>query len=709
MGVKYPFGVVPVFVVPVWAFLAGNVHAETDTDPDFGIGLLELSDVVVEGEKEETRRFRTEDSNAALKINLSAKELPQSISTISSEQLTQFDLSDVNQALEYSSGVNVQRVETERTYFTARGYNITNFQYDGVGLPLTDGLLRGGIDTAMFDRIEVLSGANGITSAYGDPSATVNFVRKKPQDAFGGDLSFCVGSWNQLRLQADITGTLTEGLRGRAVAVGESADSYLDRYHRDTGLFYGVVDYDFSPDTVLTLGASQQAQKTDSPSWGALPIVYSDGTPTDYLRATNTGPEWAYTHNDTQMLFAELTHYLSYTWEAHVQIQQFTTDTDSRLFFFTTTEDRVSGDGLRGRGSAYQATTEQSVFDLYAQGYLTLGHRDLQLVTGAQLSRSITDDVSTASELGEVAVESLRTWDGDIQEPEFTGGSSGRDLEQMLFSLYSTARLDVTEELLVTAGLRLMNLDTQGESYSEEVDTQIENEVVPYLGVVYNLTDALAAYASATKIFSPQETDKVTQGGQLLEPESGDAYEVGFKLDLFNKAALASAGLFKTEKTNVAEIAGISDETGRPYYRAGEEYFSQGYELQLSGMVSPTVAINTSYTHVKITNKDDEQIRTFNPENTFRLTSLYTSDTGIGLGFSLRWQDEIEARSVNQGAYTLIDAMASYEVFDNITLRANATNIADSKYYTSFYWAADNNQAFYGPGAAYSASVTWDF
>lgn len=698
----------------VSAFIVTDVAAETDSedkgeDQRFGLDLLELSDVVVEGEKEERRRFRTEDSSAALKINLSAKDLPQSISTISNEQLTQFDLSDVNQALEYSSGVNVQRVETERTYFTARGYKITNFQYDGVGLPLTDGLLRGGIDTAMFERIEVLSGANGITSAYGDPSATVNFVRKKPQDAFTGDLSFVSGSWNQLRAQADVTGTLAEGVRGRAVAVGDSGDSYLDRYHRKTGLLYGVVDYDLSADTLVTLGASQQAQRTDSPSWGALPIVYSDGSPTDYLRTTNTGPEWAYTNNSTQMLFAELTHYLNYNWEAHLQVQQFETESDSQLFFITTTEDRDTGAGLKGRGSAYEVSTEQSVFDLYAQGYLMIGRRDLELVSGLQLSGSKTDDLSTASELGEVAVESLRTWDGDIEKPEFSGGSSGRDLEQMVFSLYSTARLDVTDDVLLTAGIRLMNLDIQGESYSEQVDTQIKNEVVPYLGVVYNLTEAIATYASATRIFSPQETDKVNQAGQLLGPESGDAYEVGIKLDLFNKAALASAGVFKTEKTNVAEIAGISNETGRPFYSAGDEYFSQGYELQLSGMISTSVAVNSSYTHVKITDGDGQSIRTFNPEKTFRLTSLYSSGSGIGLGFSLRWQDEIQARSVNQGAYTLLDAMASYEIINNITLRANATNIADSKYYTSFYWAADNNQAFYGPGAAYSASVTWDF
>lgn len=44
-------------------------------------------------------------------------------------------LNSIRDVLDSTPGVNVQKVETDRTYFTARGFDITNFQYDGMGMP----------------------------------------------------------------------------------------------------------------------------------------------------------------------------------------------------------------------------------------------------------------------------------------------------------------------------------------------------------------------------------------------------------------------------------------------------------------------------------------------------------------------------------------------------------------------------------------------
>jgi outer membrane receptor for ferric coprogen and ferric-rhodotorulic acid len=82
------------------------------------------------------------------------------------------------------TGVNVEKVETDRTYYNSRGFDITNFQVDGIGLPLIWGIQFGDLDTVLFERVEVVRGANSMMTGTGNPSATVNYVRKRPTDTF---------------------------------------------------------------------------------------------------------------------------------------------------------------------------------------------------------------------------------------------------------------------------------------------------------------------------------------------------------------------------------------------------------------------------------------------------------------------------------------------------------------------------------------------
>jgi outer membrane receptor for ferric coprogen and ferric-rhodotorulic acid len=85
---------------------------------------------------------------------------------------------------------------------------------DGIGVPMTYSLQYGDIDMAMFDRVEIVRGANGLSSSTGNPSATVNFIRKRPTDDFQASAGLTIGSWNTKRLDVDVSGPLNEGRYG---------------------------------------------------------------------------------------------------------------------------------------------------------------------------------------------------------------------------------------------------------------------------------------------------------------------------------------------------------------------------------------------------------------------------------------------------------------------------------------------------------------
>ena len=146
---------------------------------DKNIEVIEVKGTYLEG-------YNAHSASGASRLELDIIDIPQSVSVITDSQMSDFQLIDIDSVLDTATGINVERIETDRTYYTARGFDITNFQVDGVGLPLTSGNNHADEDTAIYDRIEVIRGANGLMTGVGNPSATINFIRKRP----GADNAF---------------------------------------------------------------------------------------------------------------------------------------------------------------------------------------------------------------------------------------------------------------------------------------------------------------------------------------------------------------------------------------------------------------------------------------------------------------------------------------------------------------------------------------
>src|SRR5690606_26221848 len=118
-------------------------------------------------------------SRGALVLPMSLFDTPQSVSVVNAEFIRDFGLTDVNRVLEQITGVNVERVETDRTYYNARGFDIKSMQVDGIGLPFNWNVV-GALDTYLYDKVEVIRGANGLLTGVGSPSGTINYLRKRP-------------------------------------------------------------------------------------------------------------------------------------------------------------------------------------------------------------------------------------------------------------------------------------------------------------------------------------------------------------------------------------------------------------------------------------------------------------------------------------------------------------------------------------------------
>src|SRR5690606_39476347 len=74
-------------------------------------------------------------SKGATNLPLSLAETPQAVTVVDREFIDSFGFDDVNDVLALTTGVNVEEVETDRTYYTSRGFDIKSMQVDGTGLP----------------------------------------------------------------------------------------------------------------------------------------------------------------------------------------------------------------------------------------------------------------------------------------------------------------------------------------------------------------------------------------------------------------------------------------------------------------------------------------------------------------------------------------------------------------------------------------------
>jgi len=114
---------------------------------------------------ERSGAYTARSASTATQLDLTPRATPQSISVVTRAQIDDQSLRNANDRLSNVTGVNVERVETDRSYFSVRGFEAST------------GDQLGDIDTALVDRVEVLRGANGLMSSTGNPSATVNFAR----------------------------------------------------------------------------------------------------------------------------------------------------------------------------------------------------------------------------------------------------------------------------------------------------------------------------------------------------------------------------------------------------------------------------------------------------------------------------------------------------------------------------------------------------
>ena len=141
-----------------------------------------------------------------------------------------------------------------------------------------------------------------------------------------------------------------------------------DRYHTDKKVFYGVIDADLTPSTTLSVGMDSQDKRPRGTTWGSLPVVFSDGTPTDWRRSKTTAADWTYWHTTQRTTFASLSHRFDNDWEAKADWSLRKSKYDAKLLYLYGQPDRDTGEGLGALPGYWNSYAQQTSLNLQVKG-----------------------------------------------------------------------------------------------------------------------------------------------------------------------------------------------------------------------------------------------------------------------------------------------------------------------------------------------------
>lgn len=622
------------------------------------------------------------------KIPLAPREIPNSVSVITRQQMDDQNMSTVWDALNQATGVTAVSNDGSQAQFHARGYAL---EVMNDGMPAVSALSGyQQFDLAIYDRVEVLRGPAGLLQGSGAPSGTVNLVKKRPTENLTAYVVASAGSWKNYRTEADISGPLSpdKALRGRAVVSLQDRGFYYDRGHDNKWLGFGTLEYDFSPRTTLQVSLVNQYAKT--PSFSGLP-AYTTGQFLSVPRSTNVYPDWNRTWWKTEELATELQHRFDNQWLATIKLSR----RDQRFYF----KDSYPSTGVTpGTMTMTYARREadyryhRDAADFFVSGPFNLFGRTHNLLVGYNFDRLQYDyDRGTASNVTNVVLGNPAS----VPEPSVVH-TIGGESDTWQQGIYSQLRLKVADPATLVFGGRHSDYYSRTRGVAPSAQTGwtpgavAKGQFTPYTGLVYDLTKSLTLYGSYADIFVPQT--QVTAGGNTLDPRVGRQYEVGAKTELLDGKLNATAALFNIRDRNRA----YADPDNPGYYLPLGLAESKGIETEVVGKLAPGWDVSAGYTYLTTkyltiaASSLGNPLSFWYPRNTLKLWTNYRFVDGDLKGFSVGGGLNSASKSASgtsptdreQGGYAVVNLQVGYQIDKTYSASFSVNNVFDRSYYT---------------------------
>lgn len=627
------------------------------------------------------------------------RKIPQSGSTITRQRLDEQNLTSLPDVLKFTPGITVQRFDGAGLFnnYYARGYIVDSIQLDGLPFGNTGNVTE--FDTALYDRVEILRGPAGLFQGAGEPGAALNLARKRARSANFLRTAASFGSWNAWRVEADANLKLTDSgnLRGRAVAVMDDRNSFLDVVGTKRTAAYGTLEWDLAPSTTFSVGAARQ--EINSVVDQGLP-AYADGTLLDVAPSTFIGANWNQLSTDATDVFAEFEHRLP--GGGFVKVASRFLDR-LMLYKVARANSAVAANGnVSMQTGIFSPDRDAWSHDAYLSLPFTTGSRTHNFILGAD--RREQDEVSKQTAFANTTTQNVFNPDHNLPEPVWAyTGVSETVVRQS--GLYSQARLALTDSLTAVAGGRFTWWKSRSRNLLTNAVTaefEARGEFTPFAAVLFDVTKHVTAYASYGEIFQPQNARR--SSGEQLPPRTGTQVEAGLKSGWFDDRLTAQAAVFRIQDQNRS----LTDPDNPLFSIPAGEVRSEGFEIEIGGYVVPAWSVSAAYTFNEteyVTAPASQQgtvFAPFTPRHTTKLWTRYEFSTdslkGLSVGggvrtFSSFYSQSGTVRFVGDGQ-VIANLQLGYRFSKRWDANLTVENLFDEIYYEKV--SGTTRQNFYG-------------
>ena len=654
-----------------------------------------LQKVRVEADLDEGFKAATQSSSS--KLDLSLRETPQSVTVITQESLKARQVTDFGQALELAGGVMQSSGTGPFAGQAGFGFNeitIRGIAIDSVNDVRDDGFVNTTYfaipDMAIYDRVEVIKGPNSGVYGRGSAGGLINRIRKKPLAESRGEVEVTAGSYETYRTDFDITGPIAsnENILGRVVAAYSDEGSFVDSVDRQRTVLAPSLDVSLASGTrVLVEGLYQRDNFRPNPG---IPLRAEPGgrfAAPNISRSLYVGvPNEEDNRWNIYTGTVQVDQSLGNDWLATLRLNRNRTESPIELDSYAyTLSDAGDTQLLRN-----DFTIDRDIWagELKLAGVVDVAGKAVQIAAGAEFSDNDYHRRGAYADLGYANIYVRDFVSG--ADAELTPGFeyTTRDKVQ---GYYVQAQVRPVERLSVLLGLRYDRADAEYNAITTAtISRKKDSDVNGRLGLTYDLSQQISVYGLYAQSYSPVLFD-VDQQGNILDPETGEIFEVGLKTEWLQERLGVNVAAYRIERDHipVAAVVGPGDP---PYSISSGLQRSQGLELEVNGRPLDGWTLSAAYNWLDSDFKDPRD-RFFGAQlggSARWQLGLYSSYElqsgplkGFGIGGSLFAIDDRGLSTFERGTidgYTRFDINLSYKGVPSYEFLLSVRNVLDERY-----------------------------
>jgi iron complex outermembrane receptor protein len=655
-------------------------------------------------------------------------ENAQVYSTITKDLLKQQMIFSVDDAVKNAPGIQKMWEATGRggdggAYYNSRGFILQSQLRNGIA-----GNVTSRVDAANIESIEVIKGPSatlfGSTlTSYG---GLINRVTKKPFETFGGEISYATGSYGFNRVSLDVNTPLDKekGILFRL----NTAYNYEGTW-QDNGFEKGYViapSLSYKVNDRLSLSFDAELYSSENTSKQMI-FFYSSAAELGASNPEELGVDYnrSYSSNTISQIskssnfFGQANYKISEQWTSQTNFTSTHSFSDGPYaYYYLVPNADVTGDP-NATGSDYLVRAVQSTanseitvkeFQQNFIGDFSIGGMRNRLVVGLNYFAQNSNQLFYGLDVFDVvkkngSIPTYENFNRDKLDSALQNGSPWTwpaRYKTNTFSAYAADVINLTDNLMISAALRIDRFDNKGnfnQSTGLYEGEYSQTSLSPKFGLVYQpVVNVISLFANYQNGFTNKTGTDFE--GKTFKPEQANQTEGGVKLDLLGGKISATVSYYNIQVKDLvrAYTPPGSVLPGDQQIQDGTQ-ISNGIELEI--IANPIRGLNIvsgfAYNKSEFERSDKDVLgrrpATAMSPYTTNVWISYQQPTGkfqgLGAGFGGNYASDNKILNSNSfgeftlPAYTVLNATVFYD-HPKFRVGFKADNLTDQHYWIGY-------------------------